>query len=334
MNSIEELVHALPECYQPIYGHPQLGLNSSRNCNDRLSKIEGIFQSLKNELGRPLRLLDLGCAQGFFSLSLSKYCSSVTGIDFLDKNIALCKELAKEQGITHVDFQENNIQNIINDLEYDEYDIVLGFSVFHHVCDADGYQVTKEKINKLANSTQILLLELAVKEEGLYWARNLPENPYDIVNDIGFYDELDRYPTHLSDVSRPLLFSSSKYWYVNGEIEKILHWTKYSHEFVDEVHQSSRRYYFSENGFLKRYAYDSALVELNKQDYKNEVLSLQKLIGLGLKHLVTPELLHYEENEFRGLVLTTKIPGERLSAFIRKSQISNELEVVKQILES
>jgi len=145
MSSIVNLVNDLPECYQPIYGHAELGINSSRNCNDRLSKIEGIFISLKEKLGRPLRLLDLGCAQGFFTFNLAKHCTVVTGIDFLDKNIALCEALAKENDFSHVKFKEDKIQNVIDNLNYDEYDIVLGFSVFHHICDADGYLSTKEK---------------------------------------------------------------------------------------------------------------------------------------------------------------------------------------------
>ncbi|MBK0094565.1 methyltransferase domain-containing protein [Erwinia sp. S63] len=332
MSSIASLVNELPECYQPIFGHSELGANSSRNCNDRLNKIEGIFISLKEKLGRPLRLLDLGCAQGFFSFNLAKHCSAVTGIDFLDKNISLCKALAKEQNFENIEFKEDNIQNVINNLEHDEYDIVIGFSVFHHICDADGYLTTKDKINKLANYTQILLLELAVKEEGLYWGRNLPDNPLDIVDDIGYYDILGQYPTHLSDVSRPLLFTSSKYWYVDNKIEKITHWTKYSHEFAGEVHQNSRRYYFSENNFLKRYAFDGGLSQFNKEEFENEISSLEKLNKLELSHLEVPDLIHSEKNDLRGLVLTTKLPGERLSNLLQRLPINNEVDAVNQIV--
>lgn len=334
MSSISELVKALPECYQPIFGHPDLGVNSSRNCNDRLQKIEGIFISLKEQLGRPLRLLDLGCAQGFFSLSLAKYCEKVTGIDFLDKNVSVCRALAEEQGAKHTEFKEDTIQNAINNLNHDEYDIVLGFSVFHHICDADGYLLTKEKINKLANYAQIVLLELAVKEEGLYWGRHLPDNALDIVEDIGFYDILGEYPTHLSTVSRPLIFSSSKYWYVKGRLEKINHWTKESHEFAQGVHQSSRRYYFSDNFFLKRYSFEGSLAEHNKKDYQSEITSLQQLVKLKLDHLDVPQLVEFDENTQRGIILTSKLSGERLSSVLQNSQIESEIDAVKQVLAS
>ncbi|WP_337027014.1 methyltransferase domain-containing protein [Pantoea eucalypti] len=333
MNSdIQELVQALPECYQPIYGHPELVVSSSRNCDDRLSKIENIFVLLKEKLGRPLRLLDLGCAQGFFSFNLAKHCSKVTGIDFLDKNIALCNALRDEQGSEHVTFKEDKIQNVIDALQHDDYDIVLGFSVFHHICDADGYYPTKEKINKLANIAQIVLLELAVKEEGLYWGRNLPDKPLEIVDDIGYFEILGEYSTHLSEVNRPLLFTSSKYWYLNNELEAVVSWMKQSHEYASDVHQGSRRYYFSDTKFLKRYALNGALSQLNRNDYKSEISSINTLSTLKISHLVVPELLHHESNAERAIVVTSKIDGARLSACLEQREAIDEFDVVKQLV--
>lgn len=59
-------VAALPEKYQPIFGHPELSEGSSRGCEDRFVLIRECARRLQGELGRPLRVLDLGCAQGFF----------------------------------------------------------------------------------------------------------------------------------------------------------------------------------------------------------------------------------------------------------------------------
>ena len=65
-------VRALPEVYQPIYGHDEWNNNSSRPCVDRLSKIIELYNIIGKTLNRPLRILDLGCAQGFFSLNLAR----------------------------------------------------------------------------------------------------------------------------------------------------------------------------------------------------------------------------------------------------------------------
>ncbi|MDP1491552.1 kinase, partial [Klebsiella pneumoniae] len=74
-----KLVSELPEIYQTIFGHPEWDGDAARDCNERLALISEQYDSLSRELGRPLRVLDLGCAQGFFSLSLASKGASVLG---------------------------------------------------------------------------------------------------------------------------------------------------------------------------------------------------------------------------------------------------------------
>ncbi len=65
-------VNSLPEFYQPIFNHPEWNDKPLRNCEDRLPYIKNIYDALSEKLQRPLRVLDLGCAQGFFSLNIAK----------------------------------------------------------------------------------------------------------------------------------------------------------------------------------------------------------------------------------------------------------------------
>lgn len=69
--SLQNAVKTLPEFYQPIYGHKEWDNKPLRNCEDRLPDIEKVYDHLSNELKRPLRVLDLGCAQGFFSFNIA-----------------------------------------------------------------------------------------------------------------------------------------------------------------------------------------------------------------------------------------------------------------------
>lgn len=70
---LAELVNDLPEFYQPIYGHDEWDDKPLRNCRDRLPVIKKIYDDLSAKLQRPLRVLDLGCAQGFFSLNIASW---------------------------------------------------------------------------------------------------------------------------------------------------------------------------------------------------------------------------------------------------------------------
>ncbi|UNW13438.1 methyltransferase domain-containing protein [Xanthomonas phaseoli pv. phaseoli] len=68
---------------------------------------------LRTALGRPIRVLDLGCAQGYFSLNLAARGSIVHGADFLDRNVAVCRALAEEQGFVAATFECARIEDIV-----------------------------------------------------------------------------------------------------------------------------------------------------------------------------------------------------------------------------
>ncbi|WP_392431558.1 methyltransferase domain-containing protein [Yersinia sp. HM-2024] len=333
MMNIEKYVASLPECYQLIYGYPELEVITSRNCNDRLVIVENVVKKLQQKLQRPIKLLDLGCAQGFFSLSLAKYCSKVKGVDFLDKNIELCNALAEEFSIGHVEFYQGTVQSVIESIDYAEYDLVLGFSIFHHVCHNDGYLSTKNLINSLANKAAVLLFELAVKEEGLYWAEQLPEHADSILDDIAFSWKLGEFGTHLTDVKRPFYFSSSKYWFIDNEIEPINDWSKESHEFAHGIHQDSRRYYHSNDKFLKVYSFVGELADFNRKDLEKEVESLQILSQFNLKKVNLPHLYSHIEERNVGCLIYSLIPGDRLSRFIFQHKYYNPLNICRSVLE-
>ena len=57
--SLGELVAALPEIYQPIYGHPEFDSRAARTLEDRLAQILGVYEALSRKLGRPLRKSEL-----------------------------------------------------------------------------------------------------------------------------------------------------------------------------------------------------------------------------------------------------------------------------------
>lgn len=143
-DKINRLVGALPERYQPIYGFDNFTSDAERESSDRLEIVMNIANLMVNHLQRPIRVLDLGCAQGYFSLNLANVSESVTGIDYLDKNVELCSGLAEYHHFEHVKFYENDIATFVSTLKPDDYDLVLGLNVFHHVSYALGYAETKK----------------------------------------------------------------------------------------------------------------------------------------------------------------------------------------------
>ena len=88
--NLQTLLDKIPEIYQPIFGHPELSTRYSRDCSDRLPAIKQIYAALAAKLDRSLRVLDLGCAQGYFSLHLAEMGATVYGIDFERVSIDVC----------------------------------------------------------------------------------------------------------------------------------------------------------------------------------------------------------------------------------------------------
>lgn len=228
-DNLEELtaaVQALPYLYQPIFGYEIQGAKPIRNCEDRLADVKKIYDALSAELGRPLRVLDLGCAQGYFSLYAAKWGGVVTGLDFDATNIDLCRLLARENADLKVNFIHTRIEDFLPTVKEDEYDLVLCFNVLHWCCKFSGFEVVQAQLTDLAQKISVGLFELALKSEGIFQDCNLPDNYREFLTGFSFVRALSYNYRHirpdLAHVKRPLCFASTKYtWFENLGLLKI-----------------------------------------------------------------------------------------------------------------
>lgn len=311
---IEKLVSELPEVYQPIFGHSELSEQVSRSCEDRLKSIIQVYDSLQNSLGRPLNVLDLGCAQGYFSLNLAKHGATVCGVDFLDKNIAVCRALAKENPDLNVDFENCLIEDIAYRIKNDQYDFVLGLSVFHHIVHQKGIKVVQDLLEHLANKCGCLIIEMALHEEPLYWASAQPKDPREMIEAIAFIHEVARYETHLAPIARPLFIASNRYWILGDRSAKFDEWTFESHALADGTHQRSRRYYFNNDSVLKMYRLDHPRGDFNQA----EILRESEFLGNIPLNFSAPKLRFSGKSSRDIWISVEKLPGNLLLDLIRE----------------
>ncbi len=314
-STIDQLVNALPEKYQPIYGHPELSDGSSRDCEDRLPIIRDVAERLRTTLGRQLRVLDLGCAQGFFSLSLASSGATVVGADYLRENVEVCRALAAEQGYIGVSFIHGSIEDLVAELKPGRFDLVLGLSVFHHLVYMHGLDTVKETIDRIARCIPVGIYELAVREEPLYWAGAQPERPADLLAPYALVRKLAEQSTHLSGISRPLFFASSQYWMVGDDFRAFDSFKSESHANAMGSHQDTRRYYFADGVMLKRMSLDvAALRKANLDEFDNEVAYLRnpkRLKG-------SPKLIAGCRDASEVWILRETLPGQLLSELMEE----------------
>lgn len=307
---VAALVAALPEKYQPIFGHAELSMGSSRGCEDRLGLIRECVTALGAKLGRSLRVLDLGCAQGYFSLSLAADGHSVLGIDFLDRNVLVCQALAAEQGLANASFECAGVEDVIDRILPEQYDVVLGLSVFHHLVYAHGIAAVQDHLRRLASLVTLGIYEMALREEPLYWGPAQPGRPADLLEAYAFRRVLAFMPTHLSGIQRPLFVASGRYWYVAGELTAIRDWRVESHPIARGSHGGTRRYLFSDNCMLKQLVTDiDGLGAINLLEHEREVAFLSAVPD----GFLAPRLLASGRDEQGAWLIRELIPGQLLS---------------------
>lgn len=310
--SIAALVRNLPEVYQPIFGHPEFDASASRACDERLDAILPVLDALPNR--GALRVLDLGCAQGYFALSLLErgVASEVVGIDKLGANVELCQALAGPfEGRAR--FLEASLSpELIASLG--SFDAVLGLSVLHHIAHEEGLERAVAIVQALAASAGLAFLELALKEENLYWSARLPQDFRELLRPLPFWRTLRHLPTHLGSVRRPLVVASARHVLVAGRLFPFDEHLASSHEFERGVHVRSRRYFLSRAAGTLCKQYDKVpAVPHNASELSAERAFLERYHG---EISFVPRLLAFEETADSVLLVREAPPGVRLSQLI------------------
>lgn len=327
--TLRQLVSELPEIYQTIYGHPEWAQDVSRDCFIRVKTLSKLCFQLQKKLGRPLRILDLGCAQGFFSLSLAAQGAIVLGIDIQKENIELCIALSKENPKLRVSFKQKRIEDVILNLKENYYDLAIGLSVFHHIIHLHGIMQVKSWLNKLADCTEAIILELALYKEPLYWGPSQPKDPRELISICAFYHEIGSFSTHLSDIQRPLYIVSNKRIILDSHCETFKTWSDCPYPEANGVHKGSRRYYFSNNFFCKVINFNLIGWGLSSIEDRRNRSELQREINFLLHppiNFKAPICLGYKEGINDGWLMVSPISGQLLyNKLIKQEFVDKEV---------
>lgn len=333
---LQILVDELPEVYQVIYGHPEWDGAAARDCRSRLALIEDACQQLSTHLRRPLKILDLGCAQGFFSLSLASNGAIVTGVDFQAENIAVCSALAEENPGLQLRFVRDRIEDFVERIKPREYDVVLGLSVFHHLIFLHGVEHVKRLLMTLMNAINLGVFEFALKEEPLYWSGAQPDDPQDLIDGCAFYHQISSHETHLSHVRRPIYLVSNRTLLLKSFCGEFDRWRNYPYAGAGEAHNASRRYYWGSGFFGKIFDYTSVRKSFppevgsrNRSELKAEGKFLQK----PPEGFQAPRVLAFGETTQQGWIVTSVINGDLLSDMIDNCKPVDVDSVLSDVLQ-
>ena len=273
-------------------------------------------------------MLDLGCAQGYFSLSLADQGATVVGIDVGAENITLCRALAVQNPTLDVTFRTMRIEELIEDSS-ESFDIVLGLSVFHHLAHQYGIDETKKLVANVLERNGLLLIETALAEEPLYWAKSLPEEPSELISGAAFRSKLATFKTHLSSIERPLFVASNQFVVCNDLAFKIERLQSNSHQLAKpELWQGSRRYFLGAGVFAKQFSFEGDLAETNRSDF----LNLLRILGLNIPCFRKLKLLAHHESSDGATVTIERADGTLMLDMILAGEAYDALSVCIGVL--
>ncbi|MBN6109990.1 methyltransferase domain-containing protein [Xanthomonas bonasiae] len=277
--------------------------------------IGDVAARLRGALGRNLRILDLGCAQGFFALNLAAEGDSVVGVDHLQSNIDLCRALAAERAGADATFWHERIEDVVRRLQSDEYDLVFCLGASHHLEHELGIEAIAELVGHIARCIDVGIHELPASEQASCYVGSQPQRSAELLAPYAFVRQLAEHSTHPPSIDRPLYFASCKYWMIGEDFRAFSSMKLESHGDELGSYRGTRRCYFSDGAMLKKMSLDlPELRAANQAEYDNELAYLcspARLPG-------TPRLIAHARESSELWLLRERLPGVLLSEMMER----------------
>lgn len=330
---VRDLVAALPEVYQPIYGRPDVGSSRTPDA-PRIGALLHIVDLLAARYDRPLRVLDLGTAQAYVACTIAARGHHVTGIEFLPANVAVCEAIAAEHPELDVGFVLGDVADVKSLVDLADFDLVVALSVLHHVTHREGHDATVALVERLATHIPHGIFELALAAEPPYWAAAQPASPRSTLAAFPFIRELALSGTHLSDVERPTYFCSRTDALVNGALHDIRSWSSNSHDHAGEQQAQAMRY-FMLDGLITKIAAPTSdsvpdgIVQSLRDDLRREATMLDALARAGLE---VPAIVELSDRADETVLTRETYEGRLVSEMMSTLTAGERQAITSQVL--
>lgn len=179
-----------------------------------------------NKILKGLEILDLGCGGGLVSEPLTRLGASVTGIDFVKKNIKTAKHHAK---ISNLKINYLN-QDILSIKLNKKFDIILMLEIIEHINNwesvvnkilkylkPDG-KIIFSTINRTLHSK---IFAIFIAEEILKWVPKKTHNYRKLVKPKELTSFLEKNNMKILDITGLVLNPISGDWFLNKKMTKI-----------------------------------------------------------------------------------------------------------------
>ena len=318
---------ALPEAYQPAWGFVETAEQARRGSADRFALV------LRNIAALPgdgiLRVLDIGCAQGYFSLGLYAELKKlgraveVIGVDSLESNVRFCGRLAEYHGIEARFIHDRFDEGFFTRHQLARFDAILALNVLHHIRQLQGGGAAEQAaVAAMRAHSRVLLCEVAQADESLDWISDWHASDHGLLRAYGFRRKLGEFETHLTEIRRPLYACSDELACVDGRWFGFARILDRAHSGVSEHFAGQRRFFIGADTLVKAYRADGDFGEFNRTELAAEAEALEALAGEPQRY---PALLAQTDDGDTIWLVRGLLPGRLLSESI---EAGDELDPV------
>lgn len=329
MNKPQNSIEATHDVYrnlkflrQPMFDHLELipGFEVQKN---QIQAVKEICKILEKKVGRKLRILEIGSAQGYGTLSFAKLGHSVTTIEWEKENYSFLLQL-----IDGVSFKHNIASHFLEIESLGEkidsnFDLAISLGSLEHVYRCLNLDKQKIFFDFIASHTSVAMWDVPIFEDRAHWNWSLPEDPLIQFNERLYMGEIGWFLQHSRGYKRPLIITSDKY-VLNGEtlyeIKQSGSFTK--HPFTDE--NTLRRKSFNLGDVIIKTELhpldlgEGSEIFAEAQFLKNISRRLSKILRL-------PKIKYVNNGRLMSQFGRTSIPGQRIDEILNSENYEDVL---------
>lgn len=311
-------LHAsLPEPRQPAWGLGS-GSGAAKRAYDECSEtIVPLLLALPRE--GALRILDVECAQGYFTLAIARALAAagraaeVVGVDRDAANIEFCEALAAHHGtpvrFVHADCNAEFLERT----EFANWDAALVLGVLPGTADAGGGE-TGAMVSLLRKHSRIVLGEVPEGLRPPSFADH-PQAPRAFSRRLATFEVVPGGAARgLHACSDGLAWLGGRWFAFDRVIER-------SHPGVPDSFSGQRRFFLGADTVVKAFRGDGRHGAFNRAELEAEAAALQALQGESDRY---PAVLAQADDDDVVWLARESLPGELLSARLAPGGIDRD----------
>lgn len=321
MNDVAALLalHAsLPEPRQPAWGIGVAADATKRAHDQRIEAMLPLLQALPRE--GSLRILDIECAQGYFSLAIAHALAArgcaveVLGVDRREENIEFCEALAAHHGISARFVCSAFDKEFVRRQEHAHWDVVLVLGEPMAALDADEEE-TIAVTSLLRAHAHVIFCEMP-EDRRPHSSRRMPGHR--LVASGAFSRRLAPSLRLPGGAVRNLYACSDHLAWVGARWFAFDRVADRSHAGVPDSFASQRRFFLGAEAIVKRFRGDGRHGAFNRAELAAEAEALQALHGERGRY---PGVLAQADDGDVVWLAREFLPGELLSERMASGKI-------------